>query len=205
MPFQKRIDYSSCVTPLPRLGIAQKKEMGLLHAAQCGAQHQSWFARDLENRDAVILVHAAGRLAAFTTVTVIEAAWRGQGVCALCTADLVHDGNEETKKAIDVAWMRHAGGTRRRTQFNTYWLLATMQPDPAKGLGDLVKSFYVAGSEPDSELELFTAAFARESLRGEPVDGALRFAMTELAEDNLKPIARRAFGGTVDLHDLIAS
>jgi hypothetical protein len=205
MPFQKRTDYSSCVTPLPRLGIAQKKEMALLHAAQCGAQHQSWFAGDLENRDAAILVHAAGRLAAFTTITVIEAAWRGQGTCTLCTGDLVHDAHEETRKAIAVAWMRHAGSTRRRTQFNAYWLFATMQPDPSKSIGDLVKSFYVAGSEPESEPELFTAAFARESLRGEPLDPALRFAMTELAEDNLKPIARRAFSGTVDLHDLIAS
>ncbi|MGE5616313.1 MAG: hypothetical protein ACM3X5_05300 [Bacillota bacterium] len=178
--------------------------MAALHAARFGAARQPAFARELEGRDAAILVHTQGRLAAFTALTVVEAAWRGQGICALCTGDLVHDGSEAAARAIAMSWMRHAGGTRRRTQFPVYWLLATLDDDFPKTLGDIVKGCYIAGSDPGSEIDLFTNAFARESLRGEDAPDGVRFVMFTLDEANLKPLSKRAFAGA-DLHDLIAS
>lgn len=202
---QRRVDYSSCVMPVPRLSIADKKEMSLLHAAQFGEARQFAFARDLENRDAAILVNAAGRLISFTTVTTIEAAWKGNGICALCTGDLVHDRDENSARGIAIAWMRHAGGTRRRTQFPLYWLLSSFEEDPARPLADLVKSFYVGGSDPASELELFTNALANASLRGQPSEDGVRFILCDLEEANFKPLARRSFQGTMSLQDALAS
>jgi len=200
----RRVDFSSCVTPLPRLSIAQKKEIASLHAVRFGAAHAPAFARELENRDAAILVHLAGHLAAFTGLTVVEAAWRGQGICALCTGDLVHDGSDEAARAMAMAWMRHAGSMRRRTKFPLYWILGTIDKNFAKSLGDFLKACYVVGSDPNSEVELFSRAFVRESLRGQPAPEDVRFVMFDLAEANLKPISKRAFAGA-DLHDLIAS
>ena len=200
----RRVDYSSCVMPLPRLSITQKREMASLHATRFGAAHAAAFARELESRDAAILLHAAGNLAAFTGFTVVEAAWRGKGICALCTGDLVHDGSDEAARAIAMAWLRHAGSMRRRTQFPLYWLLGTVDDNFAKSLNDFLKGCYVAGSDPDSEVDLFTCAFARESLRGQPPPEDVRFVMFDLAEPNLKPISKRAFAGA-NIHDLMAA
>ena len=198
----KGTDYSSCTAPVGRLAMANTNDMARLWGAKRGDGAGAAIQRSLERREQALLVHAGERLAAFATYGIVEAAWHGAAVCALCMSDVLH-ADEADSRALGLEWLRYAGRVhQRRPQFALYWLLVAPDDRTLALMSGLVKSLHVLDPDSTDESDLFTGALANAALG--PDSRNVRICLARIEEANLKTEARRAFGGA-ELSDLRAA
>jgi len=195
-------DYSSCTAPVGRLAMANTNDMARLWGAKRGEGAGAAIQRSLERREQALLVHAGDRLAAFATFGVVEAAWHGAAVCALCMTDVLN-ASESDSRALGLEWLRYAGRVhQRRPQFALYWLMVAPDDRSLALMSGLVKSFHTLDPKSTDEADLFTGALANAALG--PDSRGVRICLARIDESNLKPEARRAFAGA-ELHELRAA
>ena len=196
-------DYSSITAPVARLALANTNDMARLFTARRGAGAGEAIQAALDRREQALLVHAGDDLVAYATFGVVEAAWRGAAVCALCMADVVN-ARDGDLRALGLEWMRYAGRMRqRRPQFAMYWLLAVRDDRELAMMSDLAKALHVLDPASREEADLFAAALAKASL-GQVAPQGIRVCVAQLDESCLNPEARRAFAGA-EVHELRAA
>jgi hypothetical protein len=148
-----QLAYSSRVVPVSDLRSEQRSEMARLYLSCYEATSESVFLRDLQAKDAALLVTVGGELIGFTTLRVFEHPWKGTLLRIVYSGDTVVDRAHWGQQTLAFAWIRHAGELRRAyPEHPLYWFLLVKGHRTYRFLPAFAKSFYPHWRQDDRHL-----------------------------------------------------
>lgn len=177
-PATARASYSTRFVPIPRLDAATRLEMAHLYLSHYDASSVPMFMHDLEAKDEVLLVHADGDLAGFSTLRTFASRWNGMPLRVVYSGDTIVDRAHWGQHALAFAWIRRAGELRREhPDCALYWFLLVKGHRTFRYLPAFAKSFYPHWSLDTAHLKPLADALALEMFPEDynPATGLVEF------------------------------
>jgi hypothetical protein len=117
--------YRCSVVPVGALDKPTRKAMAALYLQTYAGSSAARFARDLQAKDEVLLMHtAAGELAGFTTLRIFDDRWQAQPLRVVYSGDTVVRREHWGQQALSFAWVRRMGQIKRASPgVRLVWLL----------------------------------------------------------------------------------
>ncbi|MDR3087739.1 MAG: hypothetical protein LBU45_07295, partial [Azoarcus sp.] len=152
--------------------------MAELYFAHYDGSSNTLFRHDLEEKDEVVLLFHAARLAGFSTFKVYGTRWRGQEVRVVYSGDTVVDRQHWGQQALAFTLIGRMGQIRRETPDTPfYWFLLVKGHRTFKYLSTFCKSFFPhwQTARPDLQALAEELARARFGEYYDPVAGIVHF------------------------------
>jgi hypothetical protein len=230
---------TTAVDFIAALDAAMVDEMFDLYAAYYDGTSRELFARDLADKDHVVTLRtAAGTLAGFSTLALVDFVAAGRPAVAIFSGDTIIDQPYWGTQALAFTWIRFAGSIKARAPDQPlFWFLIVKGHRTYRYLSAFSIDFvphWDAATPPDAQAIMDSLARRRFAERYDPRRGVVSFprsqghlkpewafvspeeaarpdvafflrrnpgyvhgdemvCLTELAPENLRPLARRVF------------
>lgn len=175
---------SGLLTPLvcERAALAERerREMFALYARYYDGTTWARFARDLDDKDRVLLLRdEGGALQGFSTLALYERLFEGVRLRVIFSGDTVVDESHWGQQALAFAWIRLAGNIKAaEPHVPLYWLLISKGHRTYRYLSAFSREFYPAPERATPRSTAGLMAFLARDRFGDAYDedtGVLRF------------------------------
>jgi hypothetical protein len=179
--------YSTRFELVSALDSARRKQMASLYLASYDGSSEELFLGDLACKHEVLLLESDGKLVGFTTVRVLERAWRGAQIRVVYSGDTVVERAHWGQQALAFAWIARMGELKRASPDTPlYWLLLVKGHRTFRYLPVFGKSFHPHWEIDRGDLKPLADALASELFCGDynATTGVVEF---ERSRGHLKP------------------
>jgi len=170
--------YKCSIAAVAALATALRQSMADLYGTVYEGASRTQFLADLAEKDEVLLLHAGGRLAGFTTLKTYRRTWRGEPLHVLFSGDTVVDPEHWGQHALSYAWVRHLAALKRRApRERLVWFLIVKGHRTFRYLHVFARHFHPGGAPAGSDLPELADWLARDRFPRDynPATGLVEF------------------------------
>ncbi len=170
--------YRSAIVRVAELPDETVQDMAALYLHHFDGSSEEIFRGDLLDKDEVILLYCAGRLAGFTTVKFFEREWNARAVRVVFSGDTIVSPEHWGQQRLAFEWISRAGRFKRQEPAKPlFWFLLVKGHRTFRYLSAFSKVYFPHWSEDRTDLKSLADQLARERFGGDykPDTGIVEF------------------------------